>query len=266
VSQTVAGWLAQHAGLPDSDRDFLLAHHLRIERAALVLQGERIIDPDTWQALGADVERLSKGEPLAYVLGEWSFWDFDLAVSPDVLVPRPETETLVEAALERAGAGARILDLGTGSGAIAIALARSQRLEVLAADASSAALSIAEENARRLDAKVTFMESDWFSRISGRFDLIVANPPYVAETDPHLPALRFEPAQALVSGPEGLDDLRSIIAGAPAYLQPGGWLLVEHGYDQESAVHERFAAARFEGIECRKDLGGQPRVTLGRRP
>jgi release factor glutamine methyltransferase len=200
------------------------------------------------------------------VLGEWSFWDFDLALSPDVLVPRPETETLVEAALERAGAGMRILDLGTGSGAIAIALARSLRLQVFAADASRAALAVAEENARRLDVTVAFMESDWFSRISGRFDLIVANPPYVAEADPHLPALRFEPDQALVSGPEGLDDLRIITNEAPAYLQSGGWLLVEHGYDQESAVHELFAAAGFEGIECRKDLGGQPRVTLGRRP
>lgn len=266
MSQTVAGWLAQHAELPDSDRDFLLAYHLGIERAALLLQGERTIDPHTWQALEAGAERLREGEPLAYVLGEWSFWDFDLAVSPDVLVPRPETETVVEAALERASAGMRILDLGTGSGAIAIALSRSLRQEVFAADASRAALAIAEENARRLDATVQLMESDWFSGISGRFDLIVANPPYVAETDPHLAALGFEPAQALVSGPEGLDDLRTITAGAPAYLQTGGWLLVEHGYDQQSAVHGLFAAAGFEGIECRRDLGGQPRVTLGRRP
>lgn len=265
MTHTLAGWLERHARLPDSDRDFLLRHRLGIDRAGLLLATDRAIDAETWAILEADAGRLGSGEPLAYVLGEWSFWDFDLAVSPAVLVPRPETETLVEAALARARPGARVLDLGTGSGAIAIALARSQALDVLAVDASTSALAIARDNARRLAAGVTLLESDWFSNVTGTFDLIVANPPYVAEADPHLPALAHEPERALISGPEGLDDLRRIVAAAPAYLNEHGWLLVEHGYDQQDAVHSLFAAAGFEAIECRRDLGGQPRVTLGRQ-
>lgn len=266
MSETLSGWLERHAELPDSDRAFLLSHHLGISRAELVMEGARTIDTATLESLEADAARLQSGEPLAYVLGEWSFWDFDLAVSPDVLIPRPETETLVEAALARAQAGNRVLDLGTGSGAIAIALTRTLELEVLAVDASPAALAIARQNAARLDAEVEFLESDWFSNVAGAFDLIVANPPYVAAADPHLAALSFEPGNALVSGPEGLDDLSRIIAAAPDYLAAGGWLLVEHGYDQEAAVAGLFAAAGFEAIECRQDLGGQPRVTLGRQP
>ena len=266
MSLTLAGWLGRHAELPVSDRDFLLCHHLDIDRAALALETERPIDAATWDALEADVQRLACGEPLAYVLGEWSFWDFDLTVSPAVLVPRPETEILVEAALAKAHAGDRVLDLGTGSGAIAIALARMQTLEMLAVDASAAALEIARANASRLGADVRLTQSDWFSSVAGSFDLIVANPPYVAEDDPHLPALRFEPDTALVSGPEGLDDLRRIIRSAPEHLNPGGWLLVEHGYDQQESVAALFAAAGFEAIECLQDLGGRPRVTLGLQP
>ncbi len=264
MNRTLAGWLEGHAGLPASDRDFLLSHRLGISRAALTLAADREIDANTWTALEADVARLAAGEPLAYVLGEWSFWDFDLTVSPAVLIPRPETETLVEAALARATPGARVLDLGTGSGAIAIALARAQTLDVMAVDSSEEALKIARQNAERLRVAVRFAQSDWFAQVPGRFDLIVANPPYVAAADPHLPALRYEPATALVSGPEGLDDLQRIVAGAGQHLKPGGWLLVEHGYDQQAAVADLFAAAGFEAIECLQDLGGQPRVTLGR--
>jgi len=160
--------------------------------------------------------------------------------------------------------GARALDLGTGSGAIAIALARAG-LDVVAIDRSPDALEIAGQNARRLKAQVAFAASDWFSAVSGRFDLIVANPPYVAEGDSHLRALAHEPIGALVSGPKGLDDIDRIIAQAPGYLAAGGWLLVEHGYDQAQAVRERFAGAGFQAIECRQDLAGQPRVTLGRQ-
>ena len=266
MTQTLAGWLERHAELPDSDRDFLLCHRLGLDRAALLLEPARTIDTETWNTLEDDAARLNAGEPLAYVLGEWSFWDFDLIVTPAVLIPRPETETLVEAALARAHPGARILDLGTGSGAIAIALARAQALDVVAVDASLAALEIARENAARLEAAVTFLAGDWFSAVAGPFDLIVANPPYVAEQDPHLPALVFEPDSALVSGPEGLDALSLIIAEAPGHLRPGGWLLVEHGYDQQAAVGDLFAAAGLEAIECLPDLGGHPRVTLGRQP
>lgn len=266
MNRTLAGWLERHAGLPASDRDFLLCHRLGLDRAALMLAPARAIDTDTWHTLEADAARLTDGEPLAYVLGEWSFWDFDLIVSPAVLIPRPETETLVEAALTRAHPGARVLDLGTGSGAIAIALARSQALDVLAVDASAAALEVARKNAARLDAAVTFVTSDWFSGVTGLFDLIVANPPYVAELDPHLPDLVFEPDSALVSGPEGLDALRRIVGEAPGHLESGGWLLVEHGYDQKETVGDLFAAAGLEAIECLQDLGGHPRVTLGRQP
>ena len=266
MSHTLAAWLEQHAELPESDRDFLLCHRLGLSRAKLKLSTEQTIDAGTWTQLEADAARLAEGEPLAYVIGEWSFWDFDLNVSPDVLVPRPETECLVEAALARARTGARALDLGTGSGAIAIALARTSTLDVVATDISPAALKIASSNAQNLNAEVQFLHSDWFAAVPGRFDLIVANPPYIAAGDPHLPALSFEPSGALVAGPQGLDDLRKIISAAPDYLAPSGWLLVEHGYDQAGAVRALFAEAGFEGIECLKDLGGQPRVTLGCRP
>ncbi len=265
MSTTLSGWLAGQRGLPESDLHFLLCHRLGTDRAGLMLNRDIPLTPEMTETLTADVTRLRSGEPLAYVLGEWSFWDFDLSITPDVLVPRPETETLVEAALERATSGCRILDLGTGSGAIAIALARAGEFEVLAADRSPRALAVAAGNAERLKAPVRFLHSDWFSSVSGLFDVIVANPPYVAEGYPHLPALRYEPVGALVSGPDGMDDLKRIIARSPDFLAGGGWLLVEHGFDQSAQAASAFAAAGFEAIECRTDPGGQPRVTLGRR-
>ena len=265
MSTTLSGWLDGQRGLPESDLRFLLRHRLGLDQAGLVLKRDDSLAPGMVKTLTADAARLRSGEPLAYILGEWSFWDFDLAVSPAVIVPRPETETLVEAALERARPGSRILDLGTGSGAIAIALARAGEFEILAVDASDRALTVAAGNAERLNAAVSFRKSDWFAAVSGRFDLIVANPPYVAEGDPHLPALAHEPVEALVSGPEGLNDLRRIIARAPEFLADDGWLLVEHGWDQSTATAALFAAAGFEAIECLQDPGGMPRVTLGRR-
>lgn len=263
---TLSGWLDGQRELPDSDLHFLLQHRLGLDRAGLMLHRDRPLTADLLKVLTADTARLRQGEPLAYVLGEWSFWDFELRVTPAVLIPRPETETLVEAALARAEPGARILDLGTGSGALAIALARAGDFDLVAVDASDEALAVAAGNAADLHAAVTFLNSDWFSALSDRFDLIVANPPYVAEGDPHLPALDYEPMEALVSGPEGMNDLNRIIAQAPGFLVTGGWLLVEHGFDQEEAVNAVFAAAGFEGIECLRDPGGQPRVTLGRHP
>jgi release factor glutamine methyltransferase len=264
VSLSLSGWLDGQRELTDTDLHFLLRHRLGLDRAGLMLNRDKPLAPELIETLTADAERLRRGEPLAYILGEWSFWDFALRVTPDVLIPRPETETLVEAALGRARLGARVLDLGTGSGALAIALNRAGGFDVLAVDASSEALAIAAGNAEQLDAGITFLKSDWFSAVNGRFDLIVANPPYIAEGDPHLPALRYEPMEALVSGPEGLNDLTHIITGAPEFLSPGGWLLVEHGFDQSDAVAALFAAAGFEAIECAIDPGGQPRVTLGR--
>jgi release factor glutamine methyltransferase len=189
-----------------------------------------------------------------------------LTVTPAVLIPRPETETLVEQALSRIRPGDRLLDLGTGSGAIAIALARHTESTVVAIDRSEAALTVARANAARLDVDVEFKLSCWFEDLDGVFNLIVANPPYVAAADPHLPALRFEPAEALIGGPDGLLELARIITGAPDYLNAQGWLLVEHGYDQAEGVAELFRRTGFKSIELVHDLGGQPRVTIGQRP
>ena len=261
--QTVADWLAGHRTLPRLELELLLCRHLAVNRAQLMADPERILTGQHRDRLATDVTRLAQGEPLAYILGERDFWDFTLEVSPAVLIPRPETETLVEEALARLRPGDRVLDLGTGSGAIAIALARAADVDVTAVDSSAEALVLAAANADRLGAHVTFLHSDWFQDVSGTFGVIVANPPYVAEGDPHLDALGFEPVAALTSGPEGLDDLRIIVAAAPAYLADGGWLIVEHGYDQADAVATLFRTAGFVAVMLARDLGGQPRITAG---
>lgn len=266
MTLTLSGWLEQHAGLPRSEREMLLCRRLGLDRAVLISHPDRELSPASQAQLAEDARRLHNGEPLAYLLGDWSFWDFDLTVTKDVLIPRPETETLVEAALARLQPGDRVLDLGTGSGAIAIALARSAAVSVLAIDSSAEALAVAARNAERAEVAVSFQQSDWFSDIAGTFEMIVANPPYIAREDPHLSRLRFEPSGALVSGPEGLDDLSHIISRAPAHLTAAGWLLVEHGYDQAEPVRALFAGAGFRAVSLLRDLGGQPRVTLGRMP
>ncbi len=265
MSITLAGWLQRHAGLPRPEREMLLCHHLGLDRAALITSAHQAIAPDRVDDLEAGARRLRAGEPLAYITGTCGFWDLDLTVTPDVLVRRPETETLVEAALARLAPGDRVLELGTGSGAIAIVLARTGKGRVLAVDNSAAALAVARANAQRHAADVRFARSDWYRAVSGSFRLIVANPPYVAEGDPHLPALRHEPRGALVSGPRGLDAITEIVQASPDHLAPGGWLLLEHGWDQAREVRERFAAAGFCGVETLRDLGDRPRVTLGRR-
>ena len=262
----VRTWLDQNNQLPLLERQLLLCHHLGVGTATLLATPEQLIDADQLAGLGASASRIAAGEPLAYLLGEAGFWDFMLTVTPAVLIPRPETETLVEQALSRIGAGDRLLDLGTGSGAIAIALARHTEALVVASDRSEAALTVARANAARLDVDIDFRMSCWFDKLEGFFDLITANPPYIAIADPHLPALRFEPAEALIGGPNGLLDLARIINRAPDFLNARGWLLVEHGYDQATAVADMFGHAGFESIELVHDLGGQPRVTLGQRP
>jgi release factor glutamine methyltransferase len=215
------------------------------------------------------LERRAAGEPIAYLTGACEFYGLEFRVTPAVLIPRPETELLVDLALERlpAAGRARVLDLGTGSGCIAVTLAHLRpQLEVWAADVSPAALEVARDNARRLLAPVRFRRSDWLAGQAGeRFDLILANPPYVAAHDPHLSQgdLRFEPACALVAGEDGLDDIRRIVAAAPAHLAPGGWLLFEHGYDQARRCRALLAAAGFARVASWRDLAGIERVSGG---
>lgn len=216
--------------------------------------------------------RRAGGEPLAYILGHVGFWTLDLEVTPDTLIPRPETELLVEAALARLpeAAALRIADLGTGSGAIALALASERpRAHIVATDASAAALEVARRNAARSGiGNIAFRQGDWAAPLAGeRFDLIASNPPYVALGDPHLAQgdLRFEPGMALASGGDGFDAIRRIARDAPAHLVPGGWLLLEHGLDQGEAVRDILQRAAFSRVETLRDLEGRERVTLGCR-
>lgn len=215
--------------------------------------------------------RREAGEPVAYLLGEREFYGRVFSVSPAVLIPRPDTELLVEQALLHLPEGSpRVLDLGTGSGAIAIAIAlEAPHAAVSAVDISAAALDVARSNAARLGASVRWLEGAWCAPVQGEvFDLIASNPPYVAEEDPHLAQgdVRFEPPGALASGPDGLNDIRTIAAEARGCLKPGGWLLFEHGYDQGDAVRTLLAAAGFIDCATLKDLGGNDRVSFGRWP
>jgi release factor glutamine methyltransferase len=211
------------------------------------------------------VTRRAAGEPVAYILGRKEFYGLDLAVNPAVLIPRPETELLVDLALQRDFSSAA--DLGTGCGAIALALKKHRsKARVVAVEASAAALAVAKRNAAKHSLEIEFRHGRWLEALgSERFDLIVSNPPYVAAGDPHLAELRFEPAAALVSGPDGLDAIREIARGAGAHLAPGGWLLLEHGMGQDRAVRELLSAAGLEGVASWPDLAGIPRVSGGTR-
>ena len=211
-----------------------------------------------------------QGLPVAYITGQKAFYGLDLAVDARVLDPRPDTETLVDWALELLpgnGDGLRVADLGTGSGAIALAL-QSQRpaAEVWAVDASHDALAVAQANAAQLQLPVRFAHSHWLAALPGQFDAIVTNPPYIRDDDPHMPALRHEPRQALTSGADGLDDIRHITATAPTRLKEGGWLLIEHGWDQAADVRALLAAAGFTQVQSRKDLAGIERASGGQWP
>ncbi|MFC5570005.1 peptide chain release factor N(5)-glutamine methyltransferase [Lysobacter yangpyeongensis] len=255
------------------DADFLLAHALGRPRSWLLAHREDPVPAEVAAAFEALVQRREQGEPVAYLTGHRGFWRFDLAVTPATLIPRPETELLVELALARlpAGQSLRIADLGTGSGAIALALAGERpQARVIATDASAPALAVAEANARTLGlANLAFRAGDWFAPLAGeRFDLIASNPPYIALDDPHLGEgdLRFEPASALSSGIDGLDAIRRIVADAPAHLDAGGWLLLEHGWEQGAAVRELLLRAGFVDVATERDLEGRDRVTLGRKP
>ena len=257
----------------DARRDIqvLLGHALGVSRAYLLAHAEDVLTPDALARGNALLERRLAGEPVAYILGQKEFYGLDLQVTPAVLIPRPETELLVELALALIPCDAprEILDLGTGSGAIAIALARNRpSARVVAVDSSAAALAVARANAAALQAgNVQFAQSDWFGALGVRkFDIIVSNPPYVAAQDPHLRQgdLCFEPNAALVGGADGLACIRTIVAGAKAYLWPGGWLLLEHGYDQAEACQALLHAHGFREVVSYPDLAGTLRVTAGR--
>ncbi|HEV8503543.1 MAG TPA: peptide chain release factor N(5)-glutamine methyltransferase, partial [Casimicrobiaceae bacterium] len=263
---TVRQALAQ-CGLAPTDARALLAHALGRDRAWLLAHATDELPQQGFDVFFAAARRRRDGEPVAYLTGRREFHDIELDVTPDVLIPRPETETLVDAALAHLADDAprRVLDLGTGSGAIALAIARARpHADVLGVDRSDAAIAVARGNAERLAiGNARFARSDWFGALGDlRVDVIVANPPYIAAGDPHLVEgdLRFEPRAALTPGGDGLDALRAIIGSSPAHLNPGGVLLVEHGHDQSEAVHALFVAAGARDVRRHRDLAGHWRV------
>lgn len=274
TSPTLAQALAQaHTlGLARIDAQLLLLHAVGrpdAGRAWLLAHDTDAMDEAVHAQFIALYQRRLAGEPVAYLTGRKEFYGLPLQVDARVLDPRPDTETLVDWALEVIAplASPRVVDLGTGSGAIALAL-QSQRTDaqVLAVDASTDALAVAQANAERLGLPVQFQPANWLAGVEGLFDAIVSNPPYIPSADPHLAALTHEPLQALASGADGLEDIRTIVAQAPAHLQPGGWLLLEHGYDQAEAVQALLATQGFTQVQSRNDLAGIARCTGGQWP
>ena len=274
---TIIASLLRSAELPDSpsarlDAELLLAAAIGKSRSYLHTWPERIVSSEAAQTFASYLERRRAGEPVAYILGQQGFWNLDLEVAPHTLIPRPDTELLVETALALLPAEpASVLDLGTGTGAIALALASERRgWQLTAVDRVPQAVALAERNRQRLQLdNASVLESHWFSALDGqRFQMIISNPPYIRAEDPHLVEgdVRFEPSSALVAGADGLDDLRLIVAEAPAHLLPAGWLLLEHGYDQAGAVRDLLLGEGFDNVHSRIDLGGHERITLGRRP
>ncbi|HET7161714.1 MAG TPA: peptide chain release factor N(5)-glutamine methyltransferase [Rhodanobacteraceae bacterium] len=253
------------------EAEILLAHALCVTRAWLAAHANDEIDASRAARFTGLIERRARGEPVGYLTGTRGFHELELHVTPDVLIPRPETELLVDRALQRipVDADCAVADLGTGSGAIALAIAKARpRARVVATDASKAALQVAGANAERLDLRnVEFAQGDWCVALGDAvFDLVVSNPPYVAERDPHLREgdLRFEPPAALASGADGLDAIRIIVHESRAHLRAGGWLMLEHGFDQGSAVRELLVAHGYIEVFTEPDLEGRERVSGGR--
>ena len=252
------------SGIDLREARLLLAEATGFSQSSVLAFQERVLEQEAQARFSEFLLKRKRGEPVAYIVGRKEFYGLDLVVNPAVLIPRPETELLVDLALKRPFRSA--LDLGTGSGALALALKKNRPdATVAAVEASAAALMVAKRNAARLSLDVEWLHGRWFEPFADRrFDLLVANPPYVAEGDPHLPELRFEPRSALVSGPDGLQAIREIASGAAAHLQPGGWLLVEHGMGQDAAVRALLRAGGLEEVTTWPDLAGIPRVTGGK--
>lgn len=258
--------LARTLGVERGDAQTLLAHLSGQGRAWLITHGDAEL-PGAEAAL----KRLAAGEPLAHITGWQPFHGLQLQVTPATLIPRPDTETLVDWALARLDAlpgSPRVADLGTGSGAIALAIkAACPRAALTAVDLSADALTVARANGERLGLSVDWRQGSWFAPLAGeRFDLVVSNPPYIAGDDPHLPELRHEPLTALTPGGDGLADLHTLIDAAPQHLAPGGWLLMEHGWDQADPVARALTARGFAEVTLRRDLAGRARASGGRRP
>jgi release factor glutamine methyltransferase len=260
--------LASRSESPRLDAELLLCHVLKVSRAALVVHSADAVDADDQCRYDDLIAQRAGRMPIAYLTGSREFWSLDLQVTPDVLVPRPETELLVELALQRLPQDqpCTVLDLGTGSGAIALAIATERPLaRIIAVDLSARALAVASSNAVRLGlSRVEFRAGSWFDAVPGlTVDLIVSNPPYVAGNDPALELLTHEPALALASGPAGLDAMQAIVGNAAKHLNPGGWLILEHGFTQDAEVAALLHRQGFDGITSHVDYSGRPRVTLG---
>ena len=269
---TTLGQLMAQSGLPPLEARMLAGCVLEKNSAWLIAHADEAVSAKSETTIAALVERRVRGEPMAYILGEREFYGLDLQVTPAVLIPRPETELLVELALTRIpeNAASRVLDLGTGSGAIAIALGKARpQAQLTAVDVDYAALGVARENARRPKVRVRFFCGDWLGPLqSETFDLIVSNPPYVADADAHLALgdVRFEPKRALLGGADGLDCIRTIVAKARPHLSPGAWLLLEHGYDQAQACRALLEAQGYSEVQSWPDLAGIARVSGGVGP
>ncbi|RYY77779.1 MAG: peptide chain release factor N(5)-glutamine methyltransferase [Moraxellaceae bacterium] len=264
----------QYYGVPDSferrECAWLLEYILGINHLTLKYKSDQSLTADQEQQFLQAIERLKQGEPLAYVIGEQDFWSLTLKVTPATLIPRPDTEILVEHALVliQPSQDLQVLDLGTGSGAIALSIAKERQLvNIIATDFSIEALKIAQQNALLNQiGNVQFLQGSWYQALESgqRFDVIVSNPPYIDEQDQHLIDLTHEPITALTAKNNGMADLKVIIGQAPQWLKPDGWLLVEHGYNQAQAVQQLFVQAGFSDVKTVKDYGGNDRVTLGR--
>lgn len=271
---TIAAWLKQAqqqfavlSQTPDIDARLCLCHVLQVSNSYLYSYPERQLAATELAQLDDIVSKRLQGQPLAYLFGYWHFYDLKLQVNPSTLIPRPDTELLVERALSLAlPTDAKVLDLGTGTGAIALALAANRpRWQLTAVDYIAEAVALAEQNRQQLNIpNVTVVQSNWFGAIAGQmFDLIVSNPPYIDPSDRHLSALRFEPITALTAAQHGLADLRHIIEQAPAHLTAGGWLYLEHGYDQAEAVRGLLNAAGFNQVQSQRDYGNNWRISGG---